>query len=62
MKRKTKELKEKKKKDKKEKREWSIQDYVSLYLICGASGPAYLNSRILRGIFDKVNGSPVVPQ
>ena len=33
-----------------------------LYLICGASGPAYLNSRTLRGIFDKVNGSPVVPQ
>ena len=33
-----------------------------LYLICGASGPAYLNSRTLRGVFDKVNGSPVVPQ
>jgi len=32
-----------------------------LYLIFGFSGPAYLNSRILRNIFDKVNGSPVRP-
>ncbi len=34
MKRKKK--KETKQKEKREKREWSIQDYVSLYLICGA--------------------------
>lgn len=33
-----------------------------LYLILGASGPAYLNSRTLRGIFDKVNGSPAIPE
>jgi uncharacterized membrane protein YesL len=33
-----------------------------LYLILGASGPAYLNARTLRGIFDKVNGSPVIPE
>ncbi|MBQ3210709.1 MAG: YesL family protein [Oscillospiraceae bacterium] len=32
-----------------------------LYLIFGFSGPAYLNSRILRNLFDKVNGSPVRP-
>ena len=32
-----------------------------LYLIFGFSGPAYINSRILRDIFDKVNGSPVRP-
>jgi len=32
-----------------------------LYLIFGFSGPAYLNSRILRGIFDKINGEPVKP-
>lgn len=32
-----------------------------LYLVFGFSGPAYLNSRILRNIFDKVNGSPVRP-
>ena len=32
-----------------------------LYLIFGFSGPAYLNSRILRDVFDKVNGSPVRP-
>ena len=33
-----------------------------LYIILGASGPAYLNARILNGIFDKVNGSPVIPE
>lgn len=33
-----------------------------LYILFGASGPAYLNSRILRDIFDKVNGSPVIPE
>ena len=32
-----------------------------LYLIAGASFPAYLNSRILRDVFDKINGSPVIP-
>lgn len=32
-----------------------------LYLVFGFSGPAYLNSRILRDIFDKVNGEPVKP-
>ena len=31
-----------------------------IYLIMGISGPAYLNSRLLRDIFDKVNGSPIV--
>jgi len=31
-----------------------------IYLIMGVSGPAYLNSRLLRDIFDKVNGSPIV--
>ncbi len=31
-----------------------------IYLIMGVSGPAYLNCRLLRDIFDKVNGSPVV--
>lgn len=33
-----------------------------LYLMWGASGPVYLNARTLRGIFDKVNGSPVIPE
>lgn len=32
-----------------------------LYLICGFSGPVYLNSQILRNIFDKINGGPIVP-
>ena len=32
-----------------------------LYLIMGASGPAYMISRILRDLFDKVNGGPVIP-
>lgn len=32
-----------------------------LYLILAVSGPAYLNARTLRNIFDKVNGSPVIP-
>lgn len=33
-----------------------------LYLMLGASGPAYLNARTLRGIFDKANGAPVIPE
>ena len=33
-----------------------------LYIMFGASGPAGWNSRILRDIFDKVNGSPVIPE
>lgn len=37
-----------------------VQMLGFLYLIFGFSGPAYLNSRILRDIFDKVNGSPVI--
>jgi len=32
-----------------------------LYLIMGFSGPAYMVSRDLRIIFDKVNGAPVIP-
>ena len=32
-----------------------------LYLMVGFSGPVFLNSRILRDVFDKVNGSPVIP-
>ena len=40
---------------------------ISLWMITilpmlGASGPAYQNARTLRGIFDKVNGSPVIPE
>lgn len=31
-----------------------------LYVILGASGPAYCASRILRNLFDRVNGSPVI--
>ena len=43
-----------------------LPDYVIamlgfLYLIFGLSGPFYLNSRLLRDIFDKVNGRPVRP-
>lgn len=33
-----------------------------LYLAVGFSGPVYFASRIQRQIFDKVNGSPVIPQ
>ena len=33
-----------------------------LYIIVGASCPAYLCSRILRNIFDLVNGRPVIPE
>ena len=33
-----------------------------LYLIFGFSGPVWLNCRILRDVFDKVNGSPVKPE
>ncbi len=33
-----------------------------LYVLVGASAPALLNSRILRDIFDRVNGSPVIPE
>ena len=32
-----------------------------LYLVAGISGPVYWASHILRGIFDRVNGAPVVP-
>ena len=32
-----------------------------LYVLVGASAPAFLNSRILRDIFDRVNGGPVIP-
>lgn len=32
-----------------------------LYLVAGVSGPVFLNSRVLRDIFDKVNGGPVIP-
>lgn len=31
-----------------------------LYLVAGVSGPVYWASRILRNIFDRVNGTPVV--
>lgn len=33
-----------------------------VYLLVGVSGPAYLNSRILRDVFDRINGSPVIPE
>lgn len=33
-----------------------------LYLIFGFSGPVWLNCRILRDVFDKVNGGPVRPE
>lgn len=33
-----------------------------LYLIAGFSGPAYLNSRLLRDVFDKINGAPIRPR
>lgn len=33
-----------------------------LYIMVGASLPAFLNSRILRNVFDRVNGTPVIPQ
>lgn len=33
-----------------------------LYILFGISGPALAASRILRDIFDRVNGSPVIPQ
>lgn len=44
-----------------------LPDYVIamlgfLYLIFGISGPFYLNSRLLRDLFDKVNGAPVRPE
>lgn len=32
-----------------------------LYIMLGASGPAYLNAKTLHRVFDKVNGSPVIP-
>lgn len=32
-----------------------------LYLIFGFSGPVWLNSRLLRDVFDKINGGPVRP-
>ena len=33
-----------------------------IYLIAGASGPAYLNSRLLRDVFYKINGAPIRPK
>lgn len=33
-----------------------------LYVLLGASGPAWTCSRVLRDVFDKANGSPVIPQ
>jgi len=33
-----------------------------LYIVVGISGPVYGASRILRNIFDRVNGSPVVTE
>lgn len=33
-----------------------------LYVLVGGSGPAYVNSRILRNLFDQVHGSPVIPE
>ena len=33
-----------------------------LYILFGVSGPAFVCSRLLRDIFDKVNGSPVIPE
>lgn len=32
-----------------------------LYVILGASGPVFLSSRILRDLFDRINGAPVIP-
>lgn len=40
----------------------AVKELGFLYVLVGFSGPAYLNSRILRDIFDKVNGSPVIPE
>lgn len=33
-----------------------------LYLVAGVSGPVYGASKLLRTVFDRVNGGPVVPQ
>ena len=33
-----------------------------VYLVAGVSGPVYCASKLLRTIFDRVNGGPVVPQ
>lgn len=33
-----------------------------LYIMVGFSAPAYAASRILRNLFDKINGSPVIPE
>lgn len=33
-----------------------------LYLVAGFSGPAYGASKLLRDIFDRINGAPVIPQ
>lgn len=33
-----------------------------LYVLAGASAPAYFNSRILRDVFDRINGAPVIPE
>lgn len=33
-----------------------------VYLVAGVSGPVYCASKLLRTVFDRVNGGPVVPQ
>ena len=40
----------------------ALQMLGFLYLVTGISGPAYGASRILRNIFDRVNGAPVVAE
>lgn len=40
----------------------ALQMLGFLYLVAGFSGPAYGASRILRNIFDRVNGAPVVAE
>jgi len=39
-----------------------MEEVGFLYVILGVSGPVYAGSRILRDIFDRVNGAPVIPQ
>lgn len=38
----------------------ALQMLGFLYVILGASGPVFLSSRILRDLFDRVNGAPVI--
>lgn len=38
----------------------AIQSLGFLYVMMAFSGPVFLNSRILRDVFDKVNGGPVI--